>query len=203
MSGTWSDRGGPSTDRAAAELWCERLWGDRPGWAVACVGTGQYLTPTGMYRFSGGLRQRAFKWPDRRTDLLDELLERAGASDTFVAPLLRDAPSRRYAESRALEGSVAWLDADGWDEARHAELLSAGSQVWPVDSGGRPGHRHLYIDLGELLPASAVLRYSARLARAFRTDSAGGDNRLLRLPGTLNHKPRIVGGQPGLVRWLA
>ncbi len=190
-----------SPDRAAAERWCDRLWDARSGWAIAGFGVDAYLTNSGRYRFRY-FRQLPFWWPSERSRLLDLLLSAATGADVYVAPLLRDAPSRRQAISRPLVGRFAWLDADDWDDQRHRELRICSAQLWTVASGGSPTSQHLYVDLEELLPGSQVARYSKRLARAFRTDTHGGDNKLLRLPGTLNHKPRLVGGQPGLVRWL-
>jgi len=191
----------PLPDRAAAELWCRLLWEGRPGWAVTAVGLDGYFTAVGRYGFRA-FRQRSFRWPDEREDLLDRLLFAATEADVYVAPLLRDRPSRQHRRSRPLEGRHAWLDADDWDDDRQAELVTTGAKVWSVASGGGPGNRHLYVDLGELLPGAEVTRYSARLAQAFGTDTHGGDNKLLRLPGTYNHKPHLAGGQPAEVRWL-
>lgn len=188
-------------DRSAAGLWCGRLWDGRPGWAITAVGRDPHLTAAGKYTFRA-FRHRSFRWPHQRDQLLEGLLDAAPDADVYVAPLLRDRPGRSQTNSRALEGSYAWLDADDWDEDRQAELLSTGVQVWSVASGGHSGSRHLYVDLGELLPGAEVTRYSRRLARAFGTDTHGGDNKLLRLPGTFNQKPRSAGGQPVPVRWL-
>ena len=71
------------------------------------------------------------------------LLTAAAANDAYVSPLLRDRPSRRHTDSRPLEGQYAWLDADDWDDDRHAELVTTGAEVWSVASGGGPGNRHL------------------------------------------------------------
>ncbi len=187
--------------RAAAGLWCDRVWQQREGWAITALGLDPYLTTEGTYAFRG-FRQASFRWPSQRRDLLDVLLRQAAEADVYMAPLLRDRPSRGHTRSRPKPGRYAWMDADNWDDERHSQLLRSGVEILSVASGGTSVSRHLYVDLGELLPGEVVTDYSKRLARAFSADNYGGNAKLLRLPGTWNHKPRVAGGQAGAVRWL-
>lgn len=125
----------------------------------------------------------------------------AATADVYCTVLLRDAPSRRYGDSQPLSGRTPWIDADNWSEAQHAQLLSWGCQVWRVASGGGPHRRHVYVDLAEDLPGTEIAQLSRRLSKAFGQDNYGGNNKLLRLPGTFNHKPVREGRPPQLVRW--
>jgi len=125
----------------------------------------------------------------------------AADSDVYATVLLRDRPNRRARDSRALSGSYAWLDADGWDADRHERLLGLGCPVLVVDAGS-PGHRHLYLDIGSRLSAGRVTDCSRRLQVMFRTDTHGGDNKLLRVPGTVNHRARLTGHGDGALTWM-
>lgn len=190
----------PATEQLEAELWCASVWSDRTGWAIAAVGHDPYLVDSKLKhrRF----QQFAFEWPADRDRMLGVLLPRASTCDTYVAPLLRDAPNRRAADSAPLPGRYAWLDADEWDEDRQRVLDGLHTRVLTVESGGGPGRLQLYVDLGRELPGHIVAGVSRELAQRCSTDTYGGDTKLLRLPGTLNHKPRLRGGEPGRVRVL-
>ena len=176
------------------------LWGDRAGWACTARGIDPFRDAKGGYKHREW-KEVAYRWPEARGDLLRDLVS-AASDDAYVAPLLRDARTRRVAESSPLPGRYAWLDADHWDPEREHQLAATGARILQVDSGGGNGSRHIYVDLEALEPGLAVADYAKRLADALGTDTYGGDNKLLRLPGTFNHKPRVAGGRPQLVRWL-
>ncbi len=156
----------------------------------------------GTYKYTGGLRHVAHRWPAKKDAFLDKMLLAAPTADVFVCPLLRSGPSRRKATSSALPGRYAWADADRWDEARQAVLDKAGVTALRVHSGGGTGGEHLYIDLDEDFEADEIVAYNARLQIKLGTDGHGGDNKLLRLPGTFNHKTRAAGGVSGRVCWV-
>lgn len=181
-----------------AEFWCDSLWADRRGWAITAVGHEPYLTETGKLSHRR-FEQRVFRWPTQKAELLESLLKLAATCDIYAAPLLRDKPNRRKADSAPIEGRFLWLDADEWDDDRQAELDRLEVPVLVVESGS-PGHLHLYPDAGEILPGATIARASQQLSAVCRTDTFGGAEKVMRLPGTLNHKPRVLGGEAGIVR---
>ena len=98
-------------------------------------------------------------------------------------------------------GPIAWADVDGPWTAQRAQALDrlGGWPTWQVHSGSG---RHLYLPLGELEPPARLEGWNRRLAALLQADSGWSETKLLRLPGTYNHKPRTAGGRSRLVRWL-
>lgn len=189
-----------TADRQQAESWCRQIWGGRFGFAITALGLYPDVV-NGRYRHRT-FRHLPFEWPAQVEELLDALLPRSAHADVYVAPLLRDAPNRRQGHSQPLSGRHLWLDADGWDTEQEQLLAELGVPVVRVQSGGGPGRWHLYPDLGHELPGAGLAAAAKELAARCGADRHGGDNKLLRLPGTLNHKPRLVGLEPGAVRLL-
>jgi len=183
--------------REQAERWCSALWGDRQGWALTAVGRSPQMS-SGRFRHAC-LDQFPYQWPDDRDRLLSELLPLADGCDVYVAPLLRSAPNRRNADSEPLDGQHVWLDADEWDEERERVLAGYEAPVLRVQSGGAHGRMHLYLDVGERRPGHQIARMAQLLSQDLRTDTYGGANKLLRLPGTMNHKPVLLGQPAGAV----
>jgi hypothetical protein len=187
-------------DGEAADRWCRLIWGERHGQAQTARRYNGH--DHGCKDGKDLFKAKAYGWPTDADRLIEELLSEALVADIYVCPLLRDKPNRRKADSHPLMGRYAWMDADGWDDERQALLLSTGLEVLTVGSGGPKGGRHLYVDLTQDFPGAVVAEWSRRLAKGFHTDTYGGDNKLLRLPGTFNHKGRAAGGSSGAVRWL-
>lgn len=177
--------------RQQAERWCTEIWGEREGYALTALGHGPTLL-AGKYTHSR-FEMRPYTWPEDRDRLLSELLPLANVCDVYVAPLLRSAPNRREKDSQALPGRHVWLDADEWDDAREEVLIALEAPVLRVVSGGKPGKMHLYVDVGELLSGQMITEMARTLSQDCRTDTHGGSNKVLRLPGTKNHKPTCHG----------
>ena len=70
-----------------------------------------------------------------------------------------------------------------------------------MESGARGG-RHVYLPLGETVDPDRLERINRRLAVALEADDGWSRSKVLRLPGTLNHKPRPFGASSVPVRWL-
>ncbi len=189
-----------------AAWWCGRLWGRREGRAVVGFGhEGQY-GKTGSYRFGRdgrGWRQRDYAWPAESERLLEDALEAAPEVDVYVSVLLHQAGTRGRGKATALPGSVAWVDVDeDWTAERQAALDALEVDVWQVESGARGG-RHVYVPLGEDVEPGRLEQINRRLALALDGDSGWERSKVLRLPGTLNHKPRTLGAPSAAVRWLS
>lgn len=182
---------------AAAALWMARLWGDRDGHACLCVGLDGHLTTGGGYEF-GRFTQSFHRWPAGRHRLLAQAMAAAGQADVYVGVLLRTRPSRRA--GTAQPGRVAWADVDGaWTDQRARALgRLQGRPTWQVQSGTG---RHVYLPLDDLEPPERLEGWNRRLAALLEADSGWSETKLLRLPGTYNHKPRATGGRSMLVEW--
>ena len=191
--------GDDATGRAAAAaLWMARLWGNRDGHACLCVGVDGHLGQGGRYEFRR-FSQCFHRWPVGRHRLLAQAMAAADQADVYVGVLLRSGPSRRAGTAQL--GRVAWADVDGpWTTQRTAALDRLGGwPTWQVQSGSG---RHLYLPLEDLEPPERLEGWNRRLAALLDADSGWSQTKLLRLPGTYNHKPRAAGGRSRLVRWL-
>jgi hypothetical protein len=182
----------------AAALWMARLWGSQDGYACLCVGVGGHLAESGGYEFSR-FTQCFHRWPAERHRLLAQAMATAGQADVYVGVLLRTRPSRRA--GTAQPGPVAWADVDGPWTAQRARALGRleGWPTWQVHSGTG---RHVYLPLDDLEPPARLEGWNRRLAALLEADSGWSETKLLRLPGTYNHKPRAAGGRAVPVEWL-
>jgi hypothetical protein len=191
--------GDDATGRAAAAaLWMARLWGNREGHACLCLGLDGHQGQSGRYEFRR-FTQCFDRWPAGRHRLLAQAMAAADQADVYVGVLLRSGPSRRA--GTAQPGRVAWADVDGAWTIQRAQALDrlGGWPTWQVHSGSG---RHLYLPLEDLEPPERLEGWNRRLAALLAADSGWSQTKLLRLPGTYNHKPRAAGGQSRLVRWL-
>jgi hypothetical protein len=191
--------GDPATGRAAAAaLWMARLWGDRDGHACLCLGLDGHLGQSGRYEFRR-FNQCFHRWPAGRHRLLAQAMAAADQADVYAGVLLRSGPSRRA--GTALAGRVAWADVDGAWTTQRARALGrlGGWPTWQVHSGSG---RHLYLPLEDLEPPERLEGWNRRLAVLLAADSGWSASKLLRLPGTYNHKARAAGGRSRLVQWL-
>jgi hypothetical protein len=181
-----------------ASTWTERLWGDQPGHACLGLGYDGHFTPTGHYEFAE-FKQCFYPWPLAADQLLDDALGVREDLDVYVGVLLRTRPSRR--QGTALPGHVAWADVDGpWNPERNRALARlAGRTVWQVDSGGG---RHVYLPLDLLEPPDRLEAWNRRLGVLLGADAGWSETKVLRLPGTFNHKARARGGQSTPVQWV-
>jgi hypothetical protein len=191
--------GDAATGRAAAAaLWMARLWGNREGYGCLCLGVDGHLGQGGGYVFRRFI-QCFYRWPAERHRLLAQAAAAADQADVYVGVLLRSGQSRRA--GTAQPGRVAWADVDGsWTTQRTQALGRLGGwPTWQVHSGSG---RHLYLPLRELEPPARLEGWNRRLAALLEADSGWSETKLLRLPGTYNHKPRARGGQSFPVSWL-
>jgi hypothetical protein len=175
-----------------------RLWGNRDGHACLCLGVDGHLTQGGGYEFRR-FTQCFHRWPADRHRLLAQAMAAADQADVYVGVLLWTGPSRRA--GTAQPGRVAWADVDGAWTTQRAQALDrlGGWPTWQVQSGSG---RHLYLPLEDLEPPERLEGWNRRLAALLDADSGWSQTKLLRLPGTYNHKPRAAGGRSRLVRWL-
>jgi hypothetical protein len=185
-----------------AAVWMARVWGDREGYAGIFLGHGGHYPDGGGYAFTR-FESRWFRWPKQLPDALELVVGACTQADVFTGVLLRDGPSRRWGNARP--GRVCWADVDGdWTPERDQairRLRASGVTVWQVASGS--GGRHVYVVPGMLLPPDQLEAYNRRLAAFLAADAGWSETKVLRPPGTFNHKPRARGGASVPVRWCS
>lgn len=186
-----------------AAWWCARLWGRREGRAVLGFGHAGHYKGEGMAYAFERFEQRSYAWPADCERLLDDALAASLEVDVYVSVLLHRTGTKGREGTSALGGSVAWADVDGkWTPERQVALDALEVAAWHVASGARGG-RHVYVPLGEDVDPDRVEQINRRLARALDADDGWSRTKVLRLPGTLNHKPRPFGAPSAAVRWVA
>ncbi len=193
-----STSGGSQRDEA--QRWVDRLWEQRPGRAVLGLGNGGFYKGA-AYTFTD-FEQRSYRWPDDREQLLDEALTAAPTLDVYASVLLHRPGTGGRKKDTAGPGAVAWADVDGdWTPERQVALDALDLPAWQVTSGARGG-RHIYLPLDETVQPDRLEQINRRLAAALAADDGWERTKVLRLPGTLNHKPRPHGRPSVPVRWV-
>lgn len=115
-------------------------------------------------------------------------IDAATRCDVYVGVLPRTRRGGRRADLPET-GAVAWVDLDRADAATVLEAGDVPASSLVVASGS-PGHRHLYWRLEEPVALDELEDLNAGLAVRLGGDLHAGDApRILRLAGTLNHKP--------------
>ena len=119
--------------------------------------------------------------------LAREIRERSGGTDVYVGCVPR---LRRSGTKDALgSSSVLWAECDGEAAARAALAFTPRPSV--VVASGSGGNLHAYWPLSEPLPGRLLEEANLRLVAALGADPQCFDaGRILRPPGTWNHKRR-------------
>lgn len=164
---------GPQPDRASAAEFLDFLHADHEGWV--CLATEAHGEPW---------REDFYRWPDERETLLDDAMGRALRADVYVSMLLHSGRMRR--KDSALPGRAAWADVDHDLTAEHEAKVAR--LPHRVVHSGTPGHLHFYVDLGERIDPARLVAMNEHLARVLDGDHCHDAARVLRLPGTFNHK---------------
>lgn len=168
-----------------------RLWDGLEG--VAALGVSTPVLSNGKYTHEG----MAHTYFDYSADV-DSLLAfvnqaENGSDDIYYCPALRGSHSVR--RNTATASRFLWADIDRPVEhlAPALEWLAeVADGLMLVRSGS--GGAHIYVPLSGPTPTVEVEPLNRYLAAYLRADSKWSDNALLRLPDTLNHKKRILGG---------
>ena len=112
-------------------------------------------------------------------------IELRGRYDVYFGVLPR---TRREGTKDAIEtGAVVWVDIDSTDAL--LKLMGFEVSASAVVASGSPGSHHAYWLLDEPIPLETLEGVNRRLASCLGGDERATDaSRILRLPGTLNHK---------------
>jgi hypothetical protein len=178
-----------------AAVWAARIWALGEGWACVGVGHDGHIPPNGKYQFRR-LEHRFYRWPEELSRFLAETMTMAAQTDVYIIPTLR--ADRSAKKGSALPGRACWADVDGQWTPERAEKI-AQLNTWRVASGS--GGRHVYLPLVQPEPPEHLEAWNRRFGALLDADAKWAENALLRLPGTLNHKPRANGGASIPVTW--
>ena len=145
------------------------------------------------WRQPGGPMRRRFLPAKHLKDAARLLTDLASRNDVYVGVAARDGQSHGgRAAISALQ--MAYIESDHPSTAERLAAFTCPPTM--VVASGSPGHHQVYWLLDRRCPVGAVESANRRLALALAADPASSDGaRILRPPGTLNHKhnpPRPV-----------
>lgn len=167
------------------------------------------------WRTAGGMRRR-FVRVDALGRVASTIRSLGVGTDVYVGVLPRWRPGGGRADVVG-DGRTVWVDLDVSDGLRALDPVDPGPSL--VVASGAEGHVHAYWRLRRAVPPRVIERANGRLALALGGDLRAGDApRILRPPGTVNHKhdrpvrlaycePRevalgeLVGGLPDAPSW--
>lgn len=174
-----------------AEQYVDLLFGKNKGYVAVAAKNGA----------AGPWQEQIFLWPHDRNMLLSWAKTNM-AGDVFICPALRKTKARSKNDGAHLQW--LWADVDWQDvpkervtEVKHriAQLAKAGFCV----SSGSGDNVHVYVKLSNVATLDVWRRLNAGLRNYLCADAKHTDNALLRLPGTINHKPNGGGVTMGKV----
>lgn len=164
---------------AQAEQYLGLLFGEHRGYVAVAAKNGS----------GGAWSEQVFLWPDDRVLLLS--WARANAKgDVFICPALRRTKGRTKNDGAHLEW--LWADVD-WqdvpvDRVAEVQRRIAKTATFTVASGSGD-NVHVYVHMDRTQSLDVWRRLNAGLRAYLCADAKHTDNALLRLPGTINHKP--------------
>lgn len=144
------------------------------------------------YRPPAGMMHRRFVSVLRLHQIAEQITALAPGADVFVGVALRD---HARGDKSAISGSrLLYIESD--DTATREWLAGFACSPSMVLASGSPGHLHVYWQLCERASTIEIESTNRRLALGLRGEPGCTDIvRMLRPPGTLNHKhtpPRPV-----------
>lgn len=202
VAGTFRDRaeverqlGGTGEEgrRRQIEFYLNSLFGEDEGWVNTPVGWRSSYAETGSYKFEQWRNRVYWRWPSDRGGAVEFALDQSVESDVYVCPTLLTEAKRN--DANCGEGAFAWADLDGpWSSERSvrvSQILRPRSFLVTSGSGF-----HLYVALGEFHSPDEIRKVNESLKDALGADAKQAPSSTLRLPGTFNHKPVPLGGDP-------
>ena len=189
-----------TADAAQLRRYCDLMYGTTPGFVFVAHGT-PVLGPSGKIEHPD-FSERFFRLPVELDNMVAHIAGVADVSDTWITPGMSGNPMRDMKRRKPLPSRWLWADMDNAAEAdswRAIRLVDEGG--FTVGSGRGPGYVHVYLKLSEPAPPDVVASLNRRLVGFLHADpSPSALNGYLRPPGSLNHKPKVLGtGEPAPV----
>lgn len=134
--------------------------------------------------------EQVFSWPMDR-DLLMSWADANAGGDVFICPALRRSMGRVKNDGAHL--NWLWADVDYQDvppDQRDVVAARIEKMATLVVASGSGDNVHVYVRLAETATLDVWRRLNAGLRVYLYADAKHTDNALLRLPGTINHKPQ-------------
>jgi hypothetical protein len=155
------------------------LFGDHPGYVAVAAKNGQ----------AGAWSEQVFSWPHDR-DLLLSWAKANAHGDVFICPALRNTKQRAKNDGAHLQwlwADVDWQDVppERVDDVRRRIAKTATFTV----ASGSGDNVHVYVKLDRPSTLGVWKHLNAGLRQYLCADAKHTDNALLRIPGTINHKP--------------
>lgn len=162
-----------------AEQYLSDLFGTNPGYVAVAAKNGQ----------AGAWSEQVFSWPDDR-HLLLSWAEANRSGDVFICPALRKTKQRTKNDGAHLQwlwADIDWQDVPDRLNARVNERIAKTSTFTVMSGSGE--NVHVYVKLKRPVTLDIWRILNAGLRAYLNADAKHTDNALLRLPGTINHKP--------------
>lgn len=154
------------------------------------LGTERGWVSTAYKRGDKVWQEETFEWPAGKDKLLAWAKAKAPRGDVFICPAVRMYKRRQKGEGKGLLWLWADVDMEKIPSKHHeaiAKRIKALGTV--VVSSGSGDNRHVYVKLDHEVTAAEHERLNTGLRDFLKADNKQADNSLLRLPGTVNHKP--------------
>ena len=196
---------------SSVRLYLDTCCRDTRGWLHVGLGYEPFVNAAGTYkhkRFLGG----CVRWPDEADQTIALLLAESEEADVWVCPYLMADDWVRTKDGKRKTGRAKGqavsrltvhsdIDKEPFDSSKAEKLAAMGG--FAIASGS-PGNAHVYVPLSASVSVDEHDALCVALGKYIGGADPGkhSDNDLLRPPGTLNHKPTVLYGEPpARVRW--
>ena len=148
-----------------------------------------YVAVAAKNGMGGAWTEQVFSWPDDQHIVMDWATANANG-DVFICPALRRSKGRVKNDGAHLEW--LWADVDYQDVPEDKRAL-VHQRIEKMSTmlvrSGTGDNVHVYVKLSKPATLDVWRRLNAGLRAYLYADAKHTDNALLRLPGTINHKP--------------
>lgn len=128
-------------------------------------------------------QEHFFQWPNDRATIINMCVASAPSHDVFYSPALFKT-NESGTKDNVKSARVAWCDFDGNVPEKLGDVPKPSIRV----QSSNQGFEHWYWILDEHEPPSTIEDINRRLVTALHADTVWDAGRLLRPPGTFNHK---------------
>ena len=165
------------------------------------LGTEKGWVSTAFKRGERVWKENVFEWPAQKSKLLKWAEAHSPKGDVFICPAVRMYKRRQKGDGKGLLWLWADVDFEKIPTRQHEGINKRISRLGTVVvSSGTGDNRHVYVRLDHEVTAAEHERLNTGLRDYLKADNKQADNSLLRLPGTVNHKPGNNGAKVYVVK---